>query len=122
MRAIEERKPAPRPNFLRNNSPMKALVILALAIKVEGNTIAVEGTLPEGYKRGERIFVPAAAQNSGVNAEVVSHVRPQPVTLQGLTSPEVHLSAISKADGTFPVVYEAFHYLKPRERRILLVR
>ena len=35
------------------------------------------------------------------------------MTLAGLSSPEVDLSSVKKEDGPFPVIYEAFHYLKP---------
>ncbi len=76
------------------------------AVKVEGNTISVEGTLPAGYKAGDQIYVSAAAQTGGA-------VHPQAVKLAGLASPEVHLSALKKTDGPYSVIYESFHYMKP---------
>ena len=36
---------------------------------------------------------------------------PQVVRLSGIRSPEVHLSSLTREDGPFPAVYEAFHYL-----------
>jgi hypothetical protein len=37
----------------------------------------------------------------------------QSVKLAGLVNPAVDLSSLKKQDGPFPVVYEAFHYMKP---------
>lgn len=71
------------------------------AVTVNGNSITMEGSLPEGYKSGDQIYVSAPG------------VAPQAVKLAGITSPEVHLATIKKTDGPFPVVFEAFHYLKP---------
>ena len=80
-------------------------------VNVEGNTISVEGTLPAGYKRGERIFISTASQGPGEAPG--SRLAPHAIELSGLTSPEVDLSQVKKEDGPFPVVYQAFHYLKP---------
>lgn len=76
------------------------------AVKIEGNTISVEGTLPEGYKAGDQVYVSAAAQSG-------SQIHPHAVKLTGISSPEVDLSKAEKQDGPYPVVFEAFHYLKP---------
>jgi hypothetical protein len=45
--------------------------------------------------------------------EEANRVASQPTRVNGLTSPEIDLSAVKKQDGPFSVVYEAFHYLKP---------
>lgn len=82
------------------------------AVRIENNALVVEGTLPAGYKSGDQLFLSAAAFAAG-SAEPASRLAPQAVKLTGLVTPEVHLSAVKKQDGPFPVVYEAFHYLKP---------
>jgi hypothetical protein len=91
------------------------------AVTVSGNTISLQGTLPDGYKAGDDVFLSAAvqapaqapAQAPGTPAAVVDRVAPHAVKLAGLVSPAVHLSSLTKRDGPFPVVYEAFHYLAP---------
>jgi hypothetical protein len=86
-------------------------------VKVEGNTISVQGTLPAGYKAGDMIFVSAAAQTPGATPSaapvIVDQVSAHPVKLASLVSPAADLSSLKKQDGPFPVVYEAFHYMKP---------
>jgi hypothetical protein len=82
-------------------------------VKIDGNTISVQGTLPAGYKVGDQIFVSAAAQTPGTPPVTVDQIHPQAVKLAGLSNPEVHLSSLKKEDGPFAVAYEAFHYLKP---------
>jgi hypothetical protein len=83
------------------------------AVKIAGNTISIEGTLPAGYKAGDRIFVSVSAQTSGETPQILSRIRPQEVKLAGISSPEVDLSTVKKEDGHYAVIYEAFHYLKP---------
>jgi hypothetical protein len=82
-------------------------------VKVSGNTISMQGTLPDGYKAGEQIFLSAAVQASGTPPSIVEQVSAHSIKLAGLASPEVHLSSLKKSDGPFSVVYETFHYLKP---------
>jgi hypothetical protein len=83
------------------------------AVRVDGNTITVQGTLPAGFKAGDSIYVYASAQASGPSPTTASRIAPHAVKLAGLNSPEVELSSLKKQDGPFAVVYEAFHYLKP---------
>ena len=83
------------------------------AVKIEGNTISVDGTLPEDWKAGEPIFVSAAVQTPGTPPVTVKRILPHAVKLAGLGSPAVDLSTVKKQDGPFAVVYEAFHYMKP---------
>jgi hypothetical protein len=82
-------------------------------VTVDGNTLSVEGTLPEGYKAGDQVFVYAAVQTPGTPAVTVDRIAPHTVRLAGLKSPAVDFAAVKKQDGPFPVVYEAFHYLNP---------
>ena len=86
---------------------------LSPTVKVSGNTISVEGTLPVGIKSGDQVFVSAAAQASGTTPVAVAQVPPHPIKLAGISSPSVHFSSLKKEDGPFPVVYEIFHYMKP---------
>jgi hypothetical protein len=81
-------------------------------VKAEGNTLTLQGTLPVGFKNGDQMFLSAAAIPAG-SSEPASRVPAQPIKLAGLASPEVDLSSAKKEDGPFPVVYQAFHYLKP---------
>jgi hypothetical protein len=78
----------------------------APSVKVEGSSVSVQGLLPRGYRAGDSIFVSLSAGN-------VAQVRPVAVKLAGIASPEVDLSAAKKSDGPLPIVYEAFHYLRP---------
>ncbi len=82
-------------------------------VKVDGNTISVQGTLPAGYKAGDSIFVSASVQAPGTPPVTADQIPPHPVKLAGLVSPAVDLSSLKKQDGPFPVVYETFHYVKP---------
>ena len=82
-------------------------------VKVDGSTISVQGTLPEGIKAGDQIFVSAAVQTPGTPPVVAGQMAPHAVKLAGLGSPAVDLSSVKKEDGPFAVAYEAFHYMKP---------
>ena len=83
------------------------------AVKVSGNTISMQGTLPAGYKPGDRIFLSAAVQTAGAPPVTVDRVAPQPVKIAGVANPEIHLSSLGKRDGPFSIVFETFHYMKP---------
>ncbi len=82
-------------------------------VKLDGNRISVEGTLPAGYKAGDSVFVSAAVQTPGNPPVIADRVAPAAVRLAGVGSPAVDLSAVKKQDGPFAVIYEAFHYMKP---------
>ena len=82
-------------------------------VKVEGNIISVQGTLPGGYKAGDQVYVSAAVQSMANLSVPAGQFKTRSVKLSGLNSPAVHLSGIKRGDGPFPVAYEAFHYLKP---------
>ncbi len=81
-------------------------------VKVEGTTLTLQATLPAGFKAGDQVYLSAAAVPAG-SSEPASRVPAQQVKLGALASPEVDLSSANKEDGPFPVVYQAFHYLKP---------
>ena len=84
-------------------------------VKVDGSTISMEGTLPEGFKAGSEIYVSAVSQTRGTPPVTAAQIAPHAVKLAGLSSPSVDLSSVKKDDGPFPVVYQAFHFLnEPR--------
>jgi hypothetical protein len=82
-------------------------------VKISGDTISMQGTLPVGYADGVTALLSATVQTSGAQPVVVDSIAQQPVKLSGLASPEVHLSSLNKQSGPYSVVFETFHYLKP---------
>ncbi len=54
------------------------------AVKTEANTLSVEGTLPAGYKSGERVYVSATVESQG---SVIARADPQEVTFSELPAP-----------------------------------
>ena len=79
---------------------------VAGAVKVEGNTISMQGTLSDDLPAGK---VTVSAETAGPG-DVSDHLAAQPVDLSALHSPAVHLSSLKKTDGPFSIAYEAFHY------------
>lgn len=84
---------------------------LAPRVDVSGNTLSVQGTLPQGYKTGDILYVSAAVRAPGSHDFV--QIAPHTIKLSGISSPAVHFSSLTNSSGAFPVVYEAFHYVKP---------
>ena len=84
---------------------------LAPQVNVEGNTLSIQGTLPEGYKPGDVLYVSAAVQ--APQEHTLAQIAPHAVKLAGIASPEVHFSTLPKDSGPWPVVFEAFHYGNP---------
>ncbi len=78
-------------------------------VKTSGNTISVQGVLPEELRGATQISVRADATAAGSSAPA-SQVLFHSVALNGIRSPEADLSALKAQDGPFPIVYEAFHY------------
>ena len=75
------------------------------------HALSVQGTLPAGYKPGDWFFVSAAAQAAGP-----ATVEPDRAHRGETHRPEQsrgELSSVKKQDGPFPVIYQAFHYMKP---------
>jgi hypothetical protein len=73
------------------------------AVTVDGNSLSVQGTLPEAFHGASEITVSADSS--------ADKLPPHAVKLSGLRSPEVRLSTVKKQDGPFAVAYEAFHYV-----------
>jgi hypothetical protein len=76
-------------------------------VKIEGNTISVQGLAPIALRGQARIAVFAEATSAGA---VADQVNPRPVSLAGVRNPQVDLSAAKKQDGPFAIAFEAFHY------------
>ncbi|HKD86104.1 MAG TPA: hypothetical protein VKB58_15225 [Terriglobales bacterium] len=80
---------------------------LSPEVAVEGSTITLKGTLPTGIREGAQIYVSAAVESSGSQSQ---QIVAQAVKLKGIASPEMHLAALMKQNGAFPVIYESFYY------------
>lgn len=82
-------------------------------VKVAGNTITVEGVVPEALRGSDRVAVQVEVTTGGDHATVVEHLPPRTVRWPGMRASAVHLSAVTRKDGPFAAVYEAFHYPAP---------
>ena len=95
------------------------------AVKVNGNTISMQGTLPSSFKPGQTITISGSASAAGIPRVVVNQIAPKPVTLSGLLSADVDLSSVKRQDGPFPLIYESFHYLalpNPRDMTCTVIK
>jgi len=80
-------------------------------IKVAGNTVTVEGALPEELEKAGQVAVSLETVAPGASAPV-ERIPPRPISLKGIRSPEVHFSTLTQGDGPFRIAYESFHYLR----------
>ncbi|HXW91766.1 MAG TPA: hypothetical protein VEK33_14540 [Terriglobales bacterium] len=85
-------------------------------VKAAGNTITLQGFLPAALRGVDQVAVYAEVAAPG-SPEPVEQIAPQVIRLAGIRSPEAHLSALTRKDDPFAVVYESFHYLSlPRSQ------
>ena len=97
-------------------------------VKVEGNTISLQGTLPPALNSGEQVAVYAESSSAGTPptpSNVANQIAPKRVTLLGIRSPEVDLSSVKRQDGPFSVIFESFHYLalpNPRDMTCTVIK
>jgi hypothetical protein len=86
------------------------------SVEVSGNTISLRGILPAELRDAREIAVRAEVAKSKGNfseeAEKLAEVGPSRIRLTGIRTPEVDLSSLSRRDGPFSIVYEAFHYMR----------
>ncbi len=75
-----------------------------------GNSITLEGVVPSSLRGLQQAWVSAEVAAPG-HSDPVARISPHVVPLSGIRNPEVHLSSLTRKDGPFAVVYEAFHYL-----------
>jgi hypothetical protein len=79
-------------------------------VKATGNTIMLQGVLPPALQGVDQVAVYAEVVAPG-NPEPLEAISPHVIRWVGMRNPEVHLSALTRQDGPFAVVYESFHYL-----------
>jgi hypothetical protein len=84
---------------------------LSRTVKTSGNTIVLEGVLPEALRGAEQATIHAEVVAPGNPEQIVERLSPHVVRLSGTRSPEVHLSSLTRKDGPFAIIYESFHYL-----------
>jgi hypothetical protein len=80
-------------------------------VKINGNSISIEGTLPAPLIKAGQLSVSAEVETQAHPGTAAGQVPPHTVKLTGIRSPEVDLSAVKPEDGPFPIAYESFHYL-----------
>jgi hypothetical protein len=78
-------------------------------VTVSGNTISVRGQLPLALSGVTSINI-AADAGTGTPVSVADQVTPTHVSLAGVHSPELDLSAARRSGGPFVVAYEGFHW------------
>lgn len=103
------------------------------AAKVSGNTISVQGTLPPALRDAQQVAVYADVVVSPPGPPNAAAATPAPtaqvplkaVKLAGIKPLDADLSALTKKDGPFPIVYESFHYLQlpnPRDLTCTVIK
>lgn len=93
-------------------------------VRVNGNSIAIQGTLPAAIG-GMKVLSVSAEVLGTADQPAVSTAAPVAVELGELRSPEVDLSAMKKGEGPFPLVYESFHYVtlpNPRDMTCTVIK
>jgi hypothetical protein len=93
--------------------------------KVEGNTISLMGIFPADVLPGSSISISVEAAAPGTPPDTVVRIPPSALTLDGIRSPEVHLSGLKREDGPFILAYETFHYLSlpnPRDLTCTVIK
>ena len=78
-------------------------------VSVSGNTISVKGILPIELSAVTRVNV-AADAGSGTPLSIADQVNAKAMTLAGVHSPELDLSAARRNSGPFKVAFEGFHW------------
>ena len=93
-------------------------------VKVESNSISLQGTLPSALNGMSQVAVYAEVQ-TGTPPATVDKVPPRTVTLSGIRSAELDWSSVKPQDGPVTVAYEAFHYLalpNPRDLTCTVIK
>jgi hypothetical protein len=80
-------------------------------VKASGNSIVLQGILPEAFRKAGQVAVHAEVVAPGSPEKIAQQISSQVVRLSGLHSAEVHLSSLTRKDGPFTLAYESFHYL-----------
>lgn len=80
-------------------------------VKASGNSIVLQGVLPEAFRGAGQVAVHAEVVTPGSPEKIAEQLPAQVVRLSGIHSSEVHLSSLTRRDGPFALAYESFHYL-----------
>lgn len=94
-------------------------------LQLSGNSISIKGPLPKQYKSGDKIGIYASVTAPGTPPSIVNQISPKTLTLSGIRSAEVDLSAIKLQDGPSAIIYEAFHYMalpNPRDLTCTVIK
>jgi hypothetical protein len=91
------------PRYIASGSGADAQVTVA------GNTISLKGILPAELSGAKQLSWGVDVTGGNPSA-MVDGVLVKSLRLTDIHSPEVDLSALTKNDGPFPVVYEGFHW------------
>jgi len=87
-------------------------------VTVSGNTISIKGILPKEMIGATRVSWIADVMSGSTNAKP-SGVAVRSISLAGLKSPEIDLSATTKNAGAFPMAFEGFHWAEiPRAQDV----
>lgn len=92
-------------------------------VKTSGNTISLQGTLPPGFKTGDKIAV--YAEIMAPAPTTVDQLPQEALTLDGIRNADVDLSSVKPKDGPFAIIYESFHYLalpNPRDLTCTVIK
>ena len=81
------------------------------SVRVSGNTISVQGTLPTAVRGLDRIPIYVEVMEPGSRIVPVDHIPPQTIRLSSIRSPEIDLFSAKQEGAPLPSAYEAFHYL-----------
>jgi hypothetical protein len=92
---------------------------VAQSVKVDKNTIVAQGILPPGLRPGTKISVYAETEAPGKPSAPAVRLSAKSVTLAGIRSPEIKLSAAKGEDGPYEIAFESFHYLTTPKMRDL---
>jgi hypothetical protein len=79
-------------------------------VKVSGNTLTLQGLLPEELRGVDEVSVSAEVL-APKNPVPVEKLAPHGVKLTGIRNPEVHFSSLTSQNGPIGGLYESFHYL-----------
>ncbi|HUA16852.1 MAG TPA: hypothetical protein VMG31_16280 [Verrucomicrobiae bacterium] len=79
-------------------------------VKAVGNTILLQGIVPDGI-RGAGEIVISAEVGTSANRAPIERIPAHSVRLTGIGNPEVHFSSLTRKDGPLALAYESFHYL-----------
>jgi len=88
-------------------------------VKIDGNTIVVQGVLPPGLKSAAKISLYAETEGPERPGVPAVRISAESITLAGVRNPEIHFSTVKPEDGSYAIAFESFHYLTTPKMRDL---